>query len=100
MAELTEELGISPDLDAASKLFCPSIPHEPIPGTDEEYNITRIHVKGVLVRCVTDMHSIQVTAEGELDIRIVESLASELGEKLAVLENTPVDVKPLGEPGE
>ncbi|HWQ93482.1 MAG TPA: hypothetical protein VN673_17580 [Clostridia bacterium] len=94
MAELTEELGISPNLDAASKLFCPSIPHEQIPGKDEEYNITRIKVEGVLIRYVADMHSIQLTVEGELDPNIVKSLASELGEKLSVLENTSIQVRP------
>ncbi|HWQ93325.1 MAG TPA: hypothetical protein VN673_16750 [Clostridia bacterium] len=45
MTELMQELGIRPDLDVAGKLFCPSIPHERIPGKDEEYNITRIKVE-------------------------------------------------------
>ena len=78
-------------------MFCPTIPHEQITEKDEEYNVTRIKVEGVLVRYASDMHSIQITAEGELDHDIVKSLASDLAEKLAVLENVPIDVRPLGD---
>jgi len=95
MAELTQQLGTRPDLDAARKLFCPAIPHEQIPQREAEYNVTRINVEGVLVRYVTELYSIVMTVEGQLAPAIVESLASDLGDKMAVLENSLIDVKPL-----
>ena len=36
-----------------------------------------------------------MTVEGELPPGIVKSLVSELGEKLAVLENASIEAKPL-----
>ena len=95
LAELTQQLGTRPDLDFATELFCPSTPHEQIPSDEEEYNITRIKIDGVLVRFVAEAHSIVMTVEGELPSGIVKSLASEVGEKLAVLENASIDAKPL-----
>jgi len=95
IAQLTQKLGTRPDLDAASTLFCPNLPHQQIPSSEDEYNVNRIKVDGVLVRFVAELHSVVMTVEGELPPAIVKLLASDLAEKLSVLENTSMDMKTL-----
>lgn len=96
--ELKEDLGSLPDLEVAAKLFVPAISHETLPANEEEHGITRIKVEGVVVRYVADDCSIQITVEGELDSKIAQSLADECAEKLARLENSQVEARPIHKP--
>ncbi len=66
-----------------------------MPQVEEEYNVFRIKLDGVVVRYVEDSHSIQMTVEGELPQTTVKSLAANLCEKMALLENAPIDMKQL-----
>ncbi len=95
MEKLRVELGASPDLDLLKILYCPAIPHEQMPKVEEEYNVFRNKVDGIVVRYVEDNHSIQMTVEGELPQPTVEVLASDLREKMVILENAPIDMKQL-----
>jgi len=95
MEQLRRELGIHPDLDLATKLFCPPIPHEEVPKADEDYKVFRIKVDGIVIRYVADMYSIQMTAEGDLLEAYVQALASDLVVKMSALENTPCESKQL-----
>jgi hypothetical protein len=95
LPSLEEELGGVPDLDLVEKLYSPAWPHEPLPSSDEEYNVHRIRVAGVVVRYVEEMHSVQMTVEGELPPLTLEALTSDLRAKLSALENAPFAVKPL-----
>lgn len=95
MKQLMEELGTRPNLDLAAKLFRPSIPYEDIPKVEEEYNVFRIKVDGVVVRYVQDMYSVQMTVEGDLPQATVEVLASELVSNISTLESAPIDLKKL-----
>ena len=56
----------SPDLDLFVRLFKPSVTHEEIAESEDEYNVNRIKVEGVVVRYVEEMDSIQMTVEGDL----------------------------------
>jgi negative regulator of sigma E activity len=78
-----------------TKLFSPEIPHEVLPKKQDVYNVHRIKVEGVLVRYVENMHSVQMTVEGELPPATIEALASDLTYKLSALENAPVVLKQL-----
>lgn len=95
MDALAKELGDPPNLDLLSMLYRPAIPHEQMPQVEEEYNVFRIKVDGVVVRYVEDSHSIQMTVEGELPQTTVKSLAANLCEKVALLENAAIDMKQL-----
>jgi hypothetical protein len=92
---LEKELGAVPNLELVEKLYRPAWPNEPLPQAEEEYNVHRIRVGGVVVRYVEEMHAVQMTVEGELPAATVEALTSDLRAKLSALENAPVEVKPL-----
>ncbi len=89
---LQEELGKSPDLDLFARLYKPQVEHEEMAGSDEEYNVHRIKVNGVIVRYVNDVYSIQVTVEGELPQNILDALVGDLFDKLSALENAPCEL--------
>ena len=95
MQELEHELGSRPDLDLVERLFRPETPHEPVPANENEYNISRIKVQGVVVRYVADSHSIMIIVEGNLAPDVAKSLAVDVAEKMEKLENAQVDTKEL-----
>lgn len=96
MQELEHELSSRPDLDLVEKLFRPKTPHEPIPEKENEFNVSKIKVQGVVVRYVAESHSIMMTAEGDLAPGVAKSLAVDVAEKMAKLENAQFDTKELG----
>jgi hypothetical protein len=89
---LQDELGKPPDLDLFTKLYRPSVMHEELAGSEDEYNVDRIKVEGVVVRYVEEMQSVQLTVEGELPQEMLDALTHDLIEKLAVLENAPCEL--------
>jgi hypothetical protein len=88
MKELTETLGRRPDFDTFTKLYRPGVPHEVVPEVEEEFNVFRIKVDGVVARYVQSTFSIQLTVEGDLPEEILDLLTKDLVETLATLENT------------
>jgi hypothetical protein len=95
LEQLGHQLGSRPDLALADQLFCPPLPHERMPSADDEYNVVRIKLDGIVVRYVADTHSIQMTVEGTLPFDSVKALTSDLLAKMARLENIPFEIKQL-----
>jgi hypothetical protein len=95
LAELTEELGGPPDLEAFARLYSPSVAHEPVPREDEQYDTTRIAVDGVVVRYVDTMGALQLTVEGDLPQLTIDALTTELRDRLAALERAPCELRRL-----
>jgi hypothetical protein len=117
--ELKREYGLAPNLDLARKLYQPEILHEVIPNrgsgniphpanwhhpellqeeipkVEEEHNVFRIRIDGMVVRYAEDSHSIKMTVEGELPQASVQALVSDLVMKLSLLENTSYEAKQL-----
>lgn len=92
---LRQSLGHAPDLDTASCLFRPDVPHEPVPGEQEEAGSARIRVDGVLVRYINESYGIHVTVEGSLPAATLAALQSDLARKLETIEQAPVVTKLL-----
>ncbi len=86
--ELIEQLGKEPDSEVFKNLYKPNIPHEQLPKDEDEYNVYRINIDGVIVRYVEDMFYVQVTVEGELPETVIDKLKADLLEKFSLLENT------------
>ncbi len=84
---ITQELGITPDLELVDQLYSPGIPHERLPEVDDEYNVYRIRVNGVTVRFVEHSQCVQATVEGELPVEIIEMIQQHSLHKLSRLEN-------------
>ncbi len=80
-------------MDAITELYRPGIQHDPLPSTTEEHNVHRVVVAGVVVRFVEEMHSVQMTVEGNLDASVASQLAEEVREKLAALESVPYEMQ-------
>lgn len=83
LGQLEKELRTHPDLDLVESLFRPPIPHDFIPQAEDEYNVFRIRINGVVVRYVGEMHSIQMTVEGDLDPLSVDAVTSDLVGKMS-----------------
>ncbi|MDB6110757.1 MAG: hypothetical protein JWR69_2507, partial [Pedosphaera sp.] len=95
MEQLEEELGIRPNLDLVENLFRPPIPHEVMDQVEDEYNVFRNKLAGVVIRYVVDMHSIQLTVEGGLSQTSVDAVTSDLVRKMSALENANFALKQL-----
>jgi hypothetical protein len=95
LEQLEGELGIRPNLDLVESLFRPPIPHDLIAQAEDEYNVFRIRIGGVVIRYVIEMHSIQVTLEGDLDQPSVDAVTSDLVGKMSALENANFVLKQI-----
>ncbi|MCL4692517.1 MAG: hypothetical protein KJ060_08400 [Candidatus Hydrogenedentes bacterium] len=95
MSKLEAELGCQPDVDVATRLYQPPMPHDDLPSNEDESDIYRVCVDGVVVRYAEDWHSIQVTVEGELSAGIIGMLKADLVEKVESLENQGCVVLPI-----
>ena len=62
---------------------------------EDEHATHRIRIDGVIIRYVEDMYSVYLTIEGNLPQPILDTLISDLGQKLSTLENTPYELKEL-----
>ncbi|PPD39831.1 MAG: hypothetical protein CTY16_18295 [Methylobacter sp.] len=92
---LSEALGKTVDInhiEMAKVLYTPDIPHTKLPEVEDEYNVHRLEIDGVIVRYVEDSRHIQVTVEGSLPENIIEQLKSDMLKKLAFLENFACDI--------
>ncbi len=100
--ELKAQLGPGFDLDAAvavyRELYRPEVPHEALPAVEEEYKVTRVRIEGVTVRYGEDRRTVRLTIEGELRQPLIDRLTADAVRKLAVIENTPVELTPLRGP--
>lgn len=95
VAKIEEELEVLPDRDLVSRLYRPPIPHEDLTSNENEYNVFRIRVDGVVVRYVEDWHSVQVTVEGELSTDTIGMLKADLLKKISSLENGDCAIVPI-----
>lgn len=86
---LHDRLGCAPDLDLFGRLYVPSERHTALPDVEDEHGVTRIEIRGVVVRFVQDDDSVYMTVEGTLSETVCESVAVELKDKLSELECTP-----------
>ena len=88
--KLETELGMPLRLEVVPLLYRPPIAHEVMPEQENEYNIYRIRVDGVVVRYVEDRFTVQMTIEGELQPEAVEQLREDLVQKLETVEQSPM----------
>lgn len=89
---LAEVLGKPPDLELFARLYKPSVAHEELAKSEDEYNVYRIIVEGVVVRYVEQVTSIQMTVEGELPQKTLDTLTRDLLDKFSALENVPCEL--------
>jgi hypothetical protein len=85
-------LGNPPDVALIEQLYNPPVPYELLPDVDEENEVYRLRIEGVLVRYVETRGAIKVTVEGELPEATLKILQDDLCEKLSLLENTECQV--------
>ena len=109
-AELAAELGAEPDMEVYGKLYKPSIAHQSIErdfnelndedddededdDDDDDWWTNKLVIESVPVRIVDDMTELTLTIEGELSRATIETLADELRQKLAILENADCSIR-------
>jgi hypothetical protein len=93
MEQLSQEMGMKPDLDLAATLYLPTISHEAVLKKDEEYNIYRIKVDGVVVQFIQEMASIKIIFEGDLPQNTIDAITSDFLGKMTTLENSECELK-------
>lgn len=94
--DLAEEIGGVPNMDAFNRLYNPPVNHSTVErNADEEgdWRTNRILVDDVCVRYTDDTQHLTVTVEGEMPASVIESIACDLQEKLALVENIECRVK-------
>ena len=92
------ELGFEPDLALYAARYTPPIDHVAIPRNpenDDEYNVTRIDVGGVIVRYVETGGAVRVAIEGELPELTERRIVEDARAKLAALEHVPYTARRL-----
>lgn len=70
--------------------------HAPVaqdPEKEDDWNAKRVLINDVCVRYVDDMEHLSVTIEGELPPSLVQSLATDIQSKLALMENSSCRIK-------
>lgn len=87
-----EELGKPLDLELFDRLYKPAVAHEAVTRSEDEHNVVRIKVEGMVVRYVEEMDAIQMTVEGELPQKALDALTRDLLDKLSKLENVPCEL--------
>ena len=99
--DLAAELGTEPRFEVYETLFQPSIEHDtvesPVEEEDEhDWQTTELLIAGVNVRLVSEMDAVRMIVEGDMPESMIQSLAEELREKLAIVENAECAVTRLG----
>jgi hypothetical protein len=91
---LEEKLGEPPNLELFASLYQPPVAFDLLPKSEgeNEHNIRRIKVAGVVVRYVESMIGIQMTVEGDLPQATLDMLVRDLHDKFSRLENTPCEL--------
>lgn len=89
---LEEQIGGSIDAEAEAQLFQPPIDHEKGPATGE-FGIRCVLVNGVSVRYEERLQEIEVTFEGALPQKLINSVVKDLAAKLTRLEGSPCEAK-------
>ena len=92
LQDLQESLGTTPDFALIEQLYTPPLPHELLPDVEDENDVYRLLIEGILVRYVETRGAIKVTVEGELPEATLKILQDDLCEKLSLLENTECEV--------
>jgi hypothetical protein len=88
--KLQAVLGSPAKFEILPFLYRPELAHEELPEDDEEYNVHRVRIGGVVVRYVEDMFHVQVTVEGDLPADGIEEIRRDLIGKLQALEQAPI----------
>lgn len=86
--QLTNKLGIEPNLTTYQQIFIPPISHH-----QDQDDENAIWIDGVKVRYVDNLSDIGVYIEGQLSDDKVQLLADNLCYKLAKLENAPCQIQ-------
>jgi hypothetical protein len=94
IARLQRE-GLNTDQSLVDSLYRPPVPHEPGPRRDDEFNVTRIVIDGVVVRYQDEGHAVHLTIEGELPPDVVRLLSADLLQKLEKIQGAPCEQRPL-----
>ncbi|NRA15564.1 MAG: hypothetical protein HRU04_08715 [Oceanospirillaceae bacterium] len=92
LANLELQLGHLPDVNLIKELYSPGVPHIVLPEIEDEYNLFRISISGIVIRFVEDMDIIQVTVEGILPNNLIECIKKDTLDKITALENAPCEL--------
>ncbi len=95
LEQLARAYGAPPDLELFGRLYRPAIGHDALPDVDDEFNVHRITIDGIVVRYVEGSHGIHVIVEGALPATIVAVVTEDLRGKLAALEHAAYVVTAL-----
>ena len=79
-------------IELFDRLYRPVVAHVPVAKSEDEHNVVRIKIEGVVVRFVVEMDCIQMTVEGELPQKTLDALTRDLIDKLSELENAPCEL--------
>ncbi len=94
MEHLLAETGHAPDLDMIATLYCLDDSARVLPSSEEEYNIFRVDIDGIVVRFKEDGFLVQAVVEGRLPESRLAGLQASVLQKLSALENAEWEIEP------
>jgi hypothetical protein len=92
MQRLEASIGKRPDLQLIPSLYLPDGSVTPLPQEEDQYNIYRVLVDGVVVRFIEQDYIIRVMVEGRLPESRLRALQVSVLAKLSALENTAWEI--------
>lgn len=95
MERLELSIGRTPDLDLIPSLYRPDDSVTQLPKREDEYNIFRVLVDGVVVRFTEQPHGIRATVEGTLSRERLQAFEESIRNKLTTLEGAPWEIETL-----
>ena len=85
--ELAKEIKGTPKVEKIRTIYVPPVPHESLQEIDDEFNVFRILVDGVVIRFVEEDLFIQVTIEGDISQDTLQIVKKHILKVMSQLEN-------------
>lgn len=93
MERLVTNIGQIPDLDLVPSLYCPDDSATQLPEDEDQYNVFRVRVDGVVVRFTEEMYGVHAIVEGRLSDERLQTLQESVRAKLTALEGVEWEIE-------
>lgn len=95
MQRLEAHIGRTPDLDLIPFLYCPDDSITQLPQDEDQYNVFRVLVDGVVVRFTEESHLVRAVVEGRLSQERLRALQESVRNKLSAAEGATWEIETL-----
>jgi len=95
MQRLEANIGWTPDFDLIPFLYCPDHSVTQLPQDEDQHNVFRVLVDGIVVRFTEESHLVRAMVEGRLSHERLQALQESVRNKLSTLEGATWEIETL-----